>query len=109
MSPRSWSGQTHRRDVAWRRGSESGGGRSTWRPSRCPFAQHLIKDGLVALETVHTKVNTADMGTKYPDAPTMRRLVGLLGVRLLTLDRAEEVRCDDERRVQEDGWIVFSG
>ena len=61
----------------------------------------------MVLETVHTKVNTADIGTKYLDALTMRRLVGLLGVRLLTLDGAEAVRCDDERRVQVDGWIVF--
>ena len=37
----------------------------------------------------------------------MRRLIGLLQVRLLTLDGAEAVRCDDERRVQTDGWIVF--
>ena len=64
------------------------------------FAQHLIKDGLVMLETVHMKVNTADISTKYLDAPTMRRLVGLLGARLLTLDGAEATRCDVTRRAQ---------
>ena len=61
----------------------------------------------MVLETVHTKVNTADIGTKYLDASTMRKLVGLLGVRLRTLDGAEAVRFDDERRMQTDGWIVF--
>ena len=39
-------------------------------------------------------MNTPDIGTKYLDAPTMRRLIGLLGVRLLTLDSAEARRCD---------------
>ena len=52
-------------------------------------------------------MNTADIGTKYLDASTMRRLVGLLGIRLLTLDGAEAVRFDDKRRAHTDGWIVF--
>ena len=71
------------------------------------FAQHLIKDGLVVLESVHTKVNTADIGTKYLDAPTMKNLIGLLGVRLLTLDGAEARRCEDTQQVQDDGWLEF--
>ena len=83
------------------------GRRSKHLVTKSLFAQHLIKDALVVLETVHTKVKTADIGTKYLDAPTMRRMMGLLGVSLLTLDGAEAVRCDDERRVQTDGWIVF--
>ena len=48
-------------------------------------------------------MNTADIGTKYLDASTMRRLVGLLGIRLLTLDGAEAVRFDDKRRAHTDG------
>ena len=59
----------------------------------------LFKDGLVVLEPVHTKVNTADIGTKYLDAPTMRKLLGLLGIRLLTLDGAEARRCEGARFV----------
>ena len=61
----------------------------------------------MVLEPVHTKVNTADIGTKCLDAPTMRRLNGLLGVRLLTLYGAEARRCEDAQQVQDDGWFVF--
>ena len=71
------------------------------------FAQHLIKDGLVVVEPVHTKLNTADIGTKYLDAPTMRKLIGLLGVQLLMLDGAEGRRCKSAQHVQTDGWLVF--
>ena len=49
------------------------GMRSKHLETKSLFTQHLIEYGLVVLETVHTKVNTADMGTKYVDAPTMRR------------------------------------
>ena len=83
------------------------GRRSKHLETKSLFAQHLIKDGLVVLEPVHTKVNTADIGTKYLDAPTMRRLIGLLGVRLLTFDGAEARRCEDVQQVQDDGWFVF--
>ena len=62
--------------------------------------QHVIKDGLVVLETVQTKVNTADFDTKYLDVPTMRKLIGLLGVRLLTLDGAEATRCEGTQHAQ---------
>ena len=72
------------------------------------FAQHLIKDGLVVLEPVHTKVNTADIGTKYLDT-TMRKLVGLLGVRLLTLDGAEARRCKGAQQAQTEGWPCSFG
>ena len=51
------------------------GRRSKHLETKSLFAQHLIKYGLVGLERVHTKVNTADIDTKYFDAPTMRRLV----------------------------------
>ena len=44
---------------------------------------------------------------KYLDAPTMRRLIGLLGVRLLTSDGAEARRCEDAQQVQDDGPFVF--
>ena len=83
------------------------GRRSKHLETKSLFAQHLIKDGLVVLEPVHTKLNTADIGTKYLDAPTMRRLIGLLGVRLLTLDGAEARRCEDAQQVQDDGRFVF--
>ena len=53
------------------------GRRSKHLETKSLLAQHLIKDGLVTLETVHTKVNTADIGTKYLDATTMRKLTGL--------------------------------
>ena len=53
------------------------------------------------------EVKTADIGMKYLDAPTMRRLIGLLGVRLLTLDGAEARRCEDAQQVQDDGPFVF--
>ena len=48
-----------------------------------------------------------DIGMKYLDAPTMRRLIGLLGVRLLTSDGAEARRCEDVQQVQDDGPFVF--
>ena len=83
------------------------GKRSKHLETKSLFAQHLIKDGLVVLEPVHAKVNTADIGTKYLDAPTMRKLIGLLGVRLLTLDGAEARRCECAQQVQTDGWFVF--
>ena len=83
------------------------GRRSKHLETKSLFAQHLIKDGLVVLEPLHTKVNTVDIGTKYVDAPTMRRLIGLLGVRLLTLDGAEARRCEDAQQVQDDGRFVF--
>ena len=69
------------------------GRRSKHFETKSLFAQHLIKDGLVVLEPVHTKLNTADIGTKCFDAPTMRKLIGLLGVRLLTLDGAVARSC----------------
>ena len=71
------------------------------------FAQHTIKNGLVMLETVHTKVYTADIGTKQLDAPTMRKLIGLLGVRLLTLDGAEATRCEGTQHAQTGDWLLF--
>ena len=83
------------------------GKRSMHLETKSLFAQHLIKDGLVVLEPVHTKVKTADIGMKYLDAPTMRRLIGLLGVRLLTSDGAEDRRCEDAQQVQDDGPFVF--
>ena len=52
------------------------------------------------LQTVHTNVNTAEIGTKYLDALTMRKLIGLLGVRPLTLDGAEAVRCESTHHAQ---------
>ena len=64
------------------------------------FPQHLIMDGLVMLETVHTKVNTAVIDTKYLDAPTVRKLIGLLDVRQLTLDGAEGARCESTHHAQ---------
>ena len=85
------------------------GRRSKHLETKSLFAQHLIKDGLVVLEPVHTKVKTADIGMKYLDAPTMTRLIGLLGVRLLTLDGAEARRCEDAQQVQDDGRFVFVG
>ena len=69
------------------------GRRSNHLETKSLFAQHIIKNGLVMLETVHTKVYIADIGTKQLDAPTMRKLIGLLGVRLLTLDGAEATKC----------------
>ena len=99
-----------RSDSSARRGMASSlgvGRRSMHLETKSLFAQHLIKDGLVVLEPVHTKVKTADIGMKYLDAPTMRRLIGLLGVRLLTLDGAEARRCEDAQQVQDDGRFVF--
>ena len=92
------------RDMASRLGV---GRRSKNLETKSLFAQHLIKDGLVVLEPVHTKVNTADIGTKYLDAPTMRKLIGLLGVQLLMLDGAEGRRRKSAQHVQTDGWLVF--
>ena len=37
----------------------------------------------------------------------MRKLLGLLGIRLLTLDGAEARRCEGAQQVQTDGWRVF--
>ena len=75
------------------------GRRSKHLETKSLFAQNLIKDGL--------KVNTADIGTKYLDAPTMRKLIGLLGIRLLTLDGAEAARAMvyDACRLL-DGWCL---
>ena len=83
------------------------GRRSKHLETKSLFAQHVIKDGLVMLEAVHTKVNTADIGTKYLDAPTMRKLIGMLGVRLLTLDGAEVARCESTLHAQSGDWYVF--
>ena len=76
------------------------GRRSKHLETKSLFAQHLIKDGLVMLEAVHTKVDTADNVTKYLGTPTMRMLIGMLGVRLLTLDGAEAARCESTHHAQ---------
>ena len=55
------------------------GRRSKHLETKSLFAQHLVKDGSMVLKLVHTKVSTADIGTKYLDAHTMRKLIGLLG------------------------------
>ena len=83
------------------------GRRSKHLETKSLFAQHLTKDGLVTLETVHTKVNTADIGTKYLDATTVTKLNGLPGIRLLTLDGAEAARSNGVRCVEAVGWLVF--
>ena len=48
------------------------------------FAQHLVTEKKVYFETVWTKDNVADIGTKYLDRGTLKRLLTIVGITLMT-------------------------